>query len=177
LNDKEWQLMACPDELTLDLWLAGALPSDEAAEVASHAATCAMCLEAQRAHTGLEAELQAALALDDAELAYASTLDIAANWRTAPAWSWLLLGGVVAGFVSWLVAGPVIGPLLGLGFDLAVGSVLLTAVLGFVFGFGQPLFELIQSPALGLAQPLLALLAVALLAWPRQLLSQRSTQS
>jgi len=29
--------MACPDELTLDLWLADALPSDEAAEVATHA--------------------------------------------------------------------------------------------------------------------------------------------
>ena len=35
--------MACPDELTLDLWLANALPSDEAALVATHVHTCATC--------------------------------------------------------------------------------------------------------------------------------------
>lgn len=169
--------MACPDELTLDLWLAGALPSEETAHIAGHVAACASCTAVLQRVQGFESELHAALALDDAELAYASSLDIAANWRTAPAWSWLLLGGVVAGFLSWLMVGPVVGPLLGLGFDVAVGTVLLNAVLGFVFGFGQPLFELIQSPALGLAQPLLALLAVALLAWPRQLLPQRSTHS
>jgi anti-sigma factor RsiW len=36
--------MACPDELTLDLWRAGALPPGEAAVVAAHARTCAACV-------------------------------------------------------------------------------------------------------------------------------------
>ena len=39
--------MACPDELTLDLWLANALPADEAATVAGHVQTCATCTAAR----------------------------------------------------------------------------------------------------------------------------------
>ena len=61
--------MACPDEVTLDLWLADALPSDEAATVAAHVSTCAPCLEARQAIEGWSTQLHAALALDPEELA------------------------------------------------------------------------------------------------------------
>src|SRR6266508_3589296 len=58
--------MACPDELTLDLWLAGALPSDEAAAVAAHVHTCAACAAAEQTAHAFDTELHAALALDAA---------------------------------------------------------------------------------------------------------------
>src|SRR5216684_2646817 len=61
--------MACPDELTLDLWLADALPSDEAATVAAHVRTCATCAAAESAAHALDGELHAALALNTDELA------------------------------------------------------------------------------------------------------------
>ena len=103
--------MACPDELTLDLWLADALPSDEAGAVAAHANTCATCTAANRAAHALDGELHAALALDVEELAYLRNLQLAATWDTsataaALSWGWIALVGVVGGFVAWLVAAP-----------------------------------------------------------------------
>ena len=172
--------MACPDELTLDLWRADALPSDEAATVAAHVATCALCAAADQAAHGLDTELHAALALDADEVAYLSRLELAASWRTSPAegavsWGWLALVGVVAGFVAWWVAAPMFGSAVAAAAQLGVGTVLLYAALGVVFGVGQALLELIRNPALGLSQPVLALLAVALLVWPSRFITQRST--
>jgi hypothetical protein len=173
--------MACPDELTLDLWLAGALPSGEAAAVASHVPTCATCAAAQQATMALEAELHTALALDVEERAYVAGLELASIWRTcraaAPAWAWIALAGVVAGFIAWWVAAPTFGFAVATAAQVGLGTVLLNAALVLVFGLGEALLELIRSPALGLTQPVLALLALALLVWPQQLIPHRSTPS
>jgi anti-sigma factor RsiW len=173
--------MACPDELTLDLWLAGALLPDEAAAVAAHVRTCATCAAAERAAHTLDRDLHAALALDAQERAYVSSLKLASSWRTSPAgsssWGWIALAGVVAGFAAWLVAAPVLGSAVALVVQVGVGTVLLNAALGLVFGLSVALLDVIRNPALGLSQPLLALLALALLVWPRQLIPQRSTHS
>jgi hypothetical protein len=174
--------MACPDELSLDLWLADALPSDEAATIAAHVPTCPTCLAATRATDGFGAELHTALALDAEELKYLSGLQLASTWRTAPAttalsWGWIAPIGVVAGFAAWFIAAPVIGPAVAVAVQVGAFTVLLNAALGLVFGFGQALLDVIRSPALGLSQPLLALLALALLFWPRRFIPQRSTHS
>jgi hypothetical protein len=39
--------MPCPDELTLELWSADALPPAEASAVAVHVASCARCTAQQ----------------------------------------------------------------------------------------------------------------------------------
>jgi hypothetical protein len=174
--------MACPDELTLDLWLADALPSDEAAAVVSHVHTCATCAAAERAAHTLGAELHAALGLDTEELAYVSGLELASSWRTSPAaaalsWGWIALAGVVAGFAAWWVAAPMFGAAITMAAQVGVVTVLLNGALLLVFSSGETLLDLIRNPALGLSQPLLALLALALLVWPRQLIPQRSTPS
>jgi hypothetical protein len=174
--------MACPDELTLDLWLAEALPSEEAATVAAHLATCATCLEARQLLEGWSTELHSALALDAEELTYLSGLGLASSWRASNAtavqsWGWIALTSVVAGFVAGLVAAPVFGSALAAAVQVGLGTVLVNAALTLAFGLGQALFELIQNPAFGLSQPLLALLALALLVWPRQLVPQRSTHA
>jgi anti-sigma factor RsiW len=174
--------MACPDDLTLDLWLADALPSDEAASVAAHVHTCATCAAAEQAAHALGAELHAALALDGEELAYLSGLDLASTWRTSPtaaalSWGWIALAGVVAGFAAWVVAAPMFGAAVAAADQVGVGTVVLNAALVLVFSLGVALLDLSRNPALGLSQPLLALLALALLVWPRQLIPQRSTHS
>ena len=174
--------MACPDELTLDLWLADALPSDEAASVAAHVRTCASCAAAVRAAHALDGELHAALALDAEELAYLARQELGSTWRASPAtaslsWGWIALLGVVAGFAAWFVAAPLFGSAVALGVQVGLGTVLLSAALSLVFSLGQAVFDLTRNPALGLSQPLLALLALALLVWPRQLIPHRSTHS
>jgi len=174
--------MACPDELTLDLWLADALPSDEAAEIATHVHTCATCAAAQQTAQALDAELHAALALDAEEVAYLAAMELASSWRTSPAaaavsWGWIALAGVVAGFAAWLVAAPMFGSAAAAAAQVGVGTVVLNATLVFVFSLGEVLLDLIRNPALGFSQPVLALLAFALLIWPRHLIPQRSTQS
>ena len=174
--------MACPDDLTLDLWLAGALPSPEAAAVANHVHTCATCASAERAAHVLGAELHAALVLDAEELAYLSSLELSSTWRTSPtaaarSWGWIALVGVVAGFAAWLVAAPTVGAAVGFAAQVGLGTVLLHTALGLAFSVGQELLDLIRNPALGLSQPLLALLALALLVWPRQLIPYRRTNS
>jgi hypothetical protein len=174
--------MACPDELTLDLWLANALPSEEASAVASHVHTCAICGAAVGAAQALDAELHAALALDAEELRYLSSLELASSWHTSRAaaalsWGWIALAGVIAAFAAWVLAAPMVGSAAALAIQVGLGTVLLNAALGMAFSLGQALLDLIQSPALGLTQPLLALLALALLFWPRQLIPQRSAHS
>jgi hypothetical protein len=174
--------MACPDELTLDLWLAAALPSDEAAAVAAHVNTCATCAAATRAAHALDGELHAALVLDAEEVAYLRNLQLGSPWRASAttaslSWGWIALAGVVAGFAAWLVAAPVVGSAVATAVQVGVGTVLLHTALEVAFSLGQALLDLIRNPALGLSQPLLALLAVALLVWPRQFIPHRSTQS
>src|SRR5687767_1576097 len=98
--------MRCPDELTLDLWQADALPSDEAATIAEHVRTCVTCAAAVRSARALGGELQAALSLDADEMAYLSRLELAAPWRASPAaaaapsWGWIALVGVVGGYLA-----------------------------------------------------------------------------
>jgi hypothetical protein len=174
--------MACPDELTLELWLAGVLPSDEATSIVSHVPSCATCSLAVSEIRGFSAELHGALALGAQELAYLTALELPAAWSTRSAsadmsWSWIALASVVAGFVAWLIAAPMVGSAVAVAAQIGVGTVLLNAVFGLMFGIGQTLFDLIRNPALGLSQPLLALLALALLLWPRLLIPQRSTHS
>src|SRR5437879_1592334 len=164
--------MACPDELTLDLWLADALPSDEAAAVASHVHTCGTCTAVVHAAHALNRELHAALALDSEELAYLKGLDLASTWRTSPAtaalsWGWIALAGVVTGFAAWLVAAPMFGAAVAAAAQVGVGTVVLHTAFVLVFSLGEALLDVIRNPALGLAQPLLALLALALLIWHR----------
>ena len=177
-------MMACPDELTLDLWMAGALPEVEAAVVAEHVQTCATCSTVERAARVATAELHAALELDEDELAYLSGLELASNFEASTssvahtsAWSWIALAGVVAGFTAWLLVGPTIGSAVDFALELGVGSVLLDAALVLVFSVGQALLEVIRNPLLGQTQPLFVLLALALLFWPRQLIPQRSARS
>ena len=173
--------MACPDELTLDLWLADALPPEEAAAIAAHVRTCSACAVSTAAADELGAELHTALALDAEELAFLADLTLAAQWRAAtavsPAWELIALVGVVAGFIAWLLVAPVIGPAVSIAVQVGVLSVLVNAFVGLVLGVGQTFLDLIRNPALGWSQPLLALLALALLFWPRQFIPQRSTHA
>jgi anti-sigma factor RsiW len=174
--------MACLDELTLDLWLADALPSDEAASVAAHVRTCAACASAMRAARAEQADIHAALALDAEERAYLRGLELASTWRSSPApaslaWGWIVLAGAIAGCVAWLVAASTVGSALDLALQVGLGTVVINAVLNLLFSTGQALFDVVRNPALGLSQPLLAMLALALLFWPRQLIPQRSANS
>ena len=173
--------MACPDELTLDLWLADALPSEEAAAITAHVHTCASCAAAQQTARALDTELHTALALATDELAYVSRLELASSWRTSPSatpsWGWIALAGVVAGFVAWLLAAPIVGSLAAAAAQVGLGTLVLNAALQLLFSLGQALLDLVRNPALGLSQPLLALLALALLFWPGQLIPQRSTHA
>jgi anti-sigma factor RsiW len=172
--------MACPDELTLDLWLAGALPADEAAEIATHVGECALCAAAAQAAGALEAELQAAVALDAEELAYLSGLALASPWRSRPAappWGWIALVGVVGGYLAWLAAGPAFGAVAAAAVQIGLGTAPLYLAIGLLLALGQALLDLARHPALDLSQPLLALLALALLLWPRAPVLQRSTRA
>jgi anti-sigma factor RsiW len=174
--------MACPDELTLDLWLADALPSDEATTVAVHVYTCPTCAAAVQAVRVVKTEVHAALALDADELAYLAGLELASTWRTSPAaaalsWGWIALAGVVAGFAAWFGAGQQFGSVIAAVARVGLGTLPLDVALGSAFSLGQALFALTRNPALGLSQPLLALLALALLFWPHQFISQRNTHS
>jgi anti-sigma factor RsiW len=172
--------MACPDELTLDLWLADALPYGEAAAIADHVHTCTTCAAAEQASHALDTELHTALALDAEEVAFLSGLKLASTWRTSPArpalsWGWIALAGVVAGFAAWWVAAPTFFSAVAVAAQVGVGTVLLHAALELVFSLGQALLELARNPTFGLSQPLLALFALVLLVWPYQLIPQRST--
>ncbi|HEY2977305.1 MAG TPA: hypothetical protein VGJ35_05000, partial [Burkholderiaceae bacterium] len=143
--------MACPDELTLDLWLADALHSDEAAAIAAHVLTCSACREARQAFEAVGAELHSALDLDAEEVAYLSGLRLAETWRGAAAtpalsWGWITLVGVVAGFAAWVVAAPVIGPAVALVLQIGLLTVVMNAAFGLLFAVGQLLFGVAQSP-------------------------------
>src|SRR5688572_21103057 len=141
--------MTCPDELTLDLWLADALPSDEAAAVATHVQTCAICAAAVQTAQALDTEFHAALALDAEELAYLSGLDLASPWRTSPAaadqsWGWIALAGVAGGYAAWLVAAPMFGAAIAAAVQVVLGAVPLHHLLGWMFSIGHALLDLVQ---------------------------------
>src|SRR5438132_13552514 len=115
--------MDSPDELTLDLWLADALPSDEAAALAAHVRTCATCAAAEQGAQALDVKLHAALALDAEERAYLAGLELAAAWHTSPStaalsWGWIAPAAVVAGFVASLGAAPTIGPAVAVAYQV-----------------------------------------------------------
>jgi anti-sigma factor RsiW len=165
--------MSCPDELTLDLWLARALPSEEASVVAAHVAECPSCAAQQARWHSDSDSLRSALELDYDERAYLASLDLATTWRAqaAPAtdarWGWLALLGIVTGFVAWTIAAQPLGELLGTASLVGLGSVLLTNAITLLLGVAFSLIDISINPALGLAQPLLAALALTLLFWPR----------
>jgi anti-sigma factor RsiW len=163
--------MSCPDELTLDLWSAQALPPDEASAVAAHVASCANCRAQQARSQSDRASLHAALELDQDERAYLATLDLAAAWRTRTAtdarWGWLALIGVLGAFVAWTIAGRPFGELLGMANQVGLSTVLFSSAFGALLSLIQSLIEVSTSPALSLAQPLLAVLALLVLFWPR----------
>jgi hypothetical protein len=165
--------MSCPDELTLDLWLADALPSGEASAVAEHVASCETCAAQQQHWHTASNSLQSALALDQDERAYLASLDLAATWRTRAAetsgalWGWLALLGVIATFLAWSVAAQPSGVLLGTANQVGVGTVLITNALGLLLGASQAIITISVNPALGLSEPVLAALALGVLFWPR----------
>jgi hypothetical protein len=165
--------MSCPDELTLDLWLADALPRDEAATMAAHVASCATCAAQQKRWHAASASIGAALALDQDERAYLASLDLAGTWRTRSAhstdarWGWLALLGVVSAFIAWTVAAQPFGAVLGTANQVGLSTVLVTNAIGLFLGAVRSLIDVSTNPALGLSKPLLALLALALLFWPR----------
>jgi hypothetical protein len=164
--------MACPDELTLDLWLAQALPLEEASTIAEHVATCTLCTASQIAWQASNAQLRAALSLNNEEQAFLASLDLSATWRTqqataTPPWGWLALIGLVAAFFAWTFAGPLVDPVLAAASRVGLGSILADGFVGVLFDAGQALFAIATSPALSLTQPLLGMLALALLLFPR----------
>jgi hypothetical protein len=165
--------MPCPDELTLDLWSAQALPGVEADVIAAHVASCARCTAQLARWQAAAPQLGAALQLDEDERAYLASLDLAASWRTRSAsagevaWGWLALLGVIAAFVAWSVAGQPVGAALGVASQVGLSTVLLTTALSLLLGAGRLVVDIATNPALGLSQPLLAVLALALLFWPR----------
>jgi Putative zinc-finger len=172
--------MACPDELTLDLWLAGALPADEASSIEAHVGTCSTCTASKLAWRASATDLHAALSLDADEHAFLATLDLPATWRARSAsvpWSWLALFSVVAAFAAWTLAGPFIANLVGVAAQAGAGTYLITTALSLLFSFGQAVLSIANSPALSLTQPLLAVLALALLLWPRARTTTRGVVS
>ena len=172
--------MPCPDELTLDLWLADALPPDEAATVSAHVGTCAACVAWREAWTGQADGLRAALALDWDEHAYLAGLDLAATWRgrtanaTDARWGWLALFAVITAFITWTVAAQPFGDVLSTANEVGLSTVLLTSTIGLVIGVSQSVIDISTNPALGFSQPLLGLLALALLLWPKYMQGVRS---
>ena len=172
--------MACPDELTLDLWQAAALPAEEAAGVARHVATCTECTARQAAWHAASATLKSALQLDADERAYLVSLALPTAWHTRPRadsarWGWIALIGTLAAFGAWILMAPLVGAALGVAFQIGMGTVLIDLALGVLFRMGQALIATAVSPALSVSQPFLAALALAILFLPR-LLSRPSPQ-
>jgi anti-sigma factor RsiW len=165
--------MSCPDELTLDLWLAHALPSEEASAVAAHVAACPSCTAQQARWHADNLSLRSALELDHAESDYLASLDLARTWRAQAAasteahWGWLALLGIVTAFVAWTFAAQPFGELLGTADLVGLGTILSTNAVTLLLGVAASLIDLSSNPALGLAQPLLAVLALTVLFWPR----------
>jgi hypothetical protein len=165
--------MTCPDQLTLDLWLAEALPPSEASSVAAHVASCARCsIEVERQRVAATS-LRTRLALDQDELAYLANLSLSSAWRnrlatsTDARWGWLALFGLVAAFITWTVAAYPITAAIDTANQLGLATILVTTAVGALLGVAEALLQLSTNPALALSQPLLALLALALVLWPR----------
>jgi anti-sigma factor RsiW len=167
------QAMSCPDDLTLDLWLAHALPSAEASAVAAHVAACPSCTVQQARWQADNLSLRSALELDHDERAYLANLDLATTWRAQAApstdarWGWLALLGIITAFIAWTIAAQPFGELLGTANLFGLGTVLLTNAVTLLLGVATSLIDVSTNPALGLAQPLLAVLALTVLFWPR----------
>jgi len=165
--------MLCPDELTLDLWTAHALPPGEAAAVSAHVSACATCAATQAQSQLLDASLHAAVDLDEDERAYLASLGLSVNWRDrspnvmAAQWGWLALFSVVTAYVAWTLAVPAFGGLLNTADQVGLRTFLLTNMVGLLLGVGQFVIAVSTNPALALTQPSLAVLALAVLFWPR----------
>jgi len=168
--------MACPDELTLDLWQAGALRPDDAATVGAHASTCQACTATLERWQALDVELHGALSLDHDEQAYLDGLKLPAAWRPehAPAGAavWLTLLAIPAVCLAWFVAAPFAAQAWAAAAQVGVGTILVRSLLGVLLGVGEAVLALSRGPLVGSSQLALALLAVALLAWPRRLARQ-----
>jgi hypothetical protein len=165
--------MPCPDELTLDLWMAHALPLAEAEAVSAHVAACATCSAMQEQWQSLGASLHVALDLDQDERAFLTSLDLSAGWRNrtsktlAAHWGWLAVVSVVTAFIAWTLTIQPFGDLLATADQVGLSTFLLTNVVGLLLGIAQFLIDISTNPALSLSQPLLAVLALTVLFWPR----------
>lgn len=174
--------MRCPDELTLDLWSAGALPAQEADAFAIHIAVCASCtarLAQQQAATN---ELGAALQLDHDELAYLDSLQLRTAWRS-PAHTAapqhlgrLALFAVVTAFLAWTLAAQPLGDAFAAATRVGLDTVLIGSAIGVVLNLGQALLAIATNPLMNFSQLLLALLALALLLWTRLQAAPHSPQ-
>jgi hypothetical protein len=124
-----------------------------------------------------DADLRSALTLDADESAYLATLNLSTAWQTASAppadWpkrlTWLSLAFVAATMGTWLVAVPLLTPLLDLLAQLGAGAILLRLLLSVLWTAGESLLVLASHPSLGFAIPALAVIGLLLLAWPRSL--------
>jgi hypothetical protein len=165
--------MSCPDELTLDLWSAGALAQPEAETIRAHVGSCANCTMQLERWLAAATSMRAALDLDQSERAYLATLDLGGTWRNqaAPAtdspWGWIALIGVVAAFIAWTVSAQPFGDVFATANQVGLGTFLLTNAVELLLGAVRALIDVSTNPVLALSQPLLAVLALALLFWPR----------
>lgn len=161
--------MSCPDDLTLELWQAEALPPTNAYWLAPHLLACADCA-ARLDLLGREAAaLEQGLALDSGELAFLAELDLARRWQPARAptmtiWlGWLALVGTLATTLLWTLAEPALSPGLELANRAGLAMVLLQSGLRLAGAAGASLLSLATSPLLTYAQPALVLAALLLL--------------
>ena len=123
-----------------------------------------------------DADLRSALTLDANERAYLATLNVSTAWQTASApaeWpkrlTWLSLAFVAATVGTWLVAVPLLAPLLDLLAQLGAGTIVLRLLLSVLWTAGESLLALATHPSIGFAIPALAVIGLLLLAWPRSL--------
>ena len=162
--------MPCPDDLTRDLWLVGALPSDKAVRLTDHVAECPTCGASARATRQVDQALVTALALDAAELAYLGGLNLTRRWQAAALpilwWSWLAFLATLATFAIWSFAGPVAQAALEILLRTGLGVILGRTLLATLSQVDHTLLALAASPLIAYSLPLLALLGLVLFAWP-----------
>lgn len=170
--------MPCPDDVTLELWLAEALPAGEQAEIARHLEGCADCHERALASRHEAGALTAALALGEDELAFLAGADLAGRWRPAgqpaPWWGWCALLVTLGSVASWALAWPLVARALEQAGRAGLGSVVLQALLGALWALGTGSFTIGAGPLTGSMLALLGLIGLALLAGPRPPTSQQA---
>src|SRR4051812_45945392 len=134
--------MPCPDELTMELWLADLLVGREADEIELHLAACADCQARVENGRGELAGLRTALAPDYDELLFLVGLDLPGRWQRSTSAAWL--GGLalvvaLGGLATWVLAEPIVATAFSLAEWAGLGSVLLQASLSAAWAGGAAL--------------------------------------